>query len=561
MNRNLYDAIVVGGGPAGLTSAIYLARAQYRVLVVEKENFGGQIRITNEVVNYPGVYNTDGQSLTDTMRRQAEAFGAEFMVAKVNELDLEGDVKKVHTDRGTLETYSIVLSMGANPRKIGFEGEEEFQGRGVAYCATCDGEFFTGKDVIVIGGGFAASEESVFLTKYANHVTIFVRGEDFTCAKSAAEPAKNHEKITVHYNSEVVKVSGDNAITEAVIKNRITGEEITFRSSNGENFGVFVLAGYIPNTELVKGKIDLDQSGYIKTYDGQKTSVEGVFAAGDLCIKDLRQVATAVSDGAIAATQAEKHIHSIHEKTGVIPEIPSEVLEQAKKTKAKYITKSEEKSENVEAKKQESSSSGLDPEIVEQLESVFSRFTKDITLKVYKNDNPASEELSSMMQEMAKLSDKISFEEYDRTEATSEVELSERPVVKVFDEDYSPIAFHGVPGGHEFQSFVLGLYNMASDGQQIPEEQINQIKELDATKLDIVVSLSCTQCPDLVVAAQRLATLSDKITVDVYDINHFEAIKNEYDIMSVPCIIFNDGKKVAFGKKDIAQLIELIKEV
>ena len=178
--RELYDVIVIGGGPAGLTAAIYLARACYRVLVIEKEHFGGQITITDRVVNYPGIASISGAALTENMRQQAEAFGAEFKIAEVTALDMSGDIKTLHTTQGILSCFGILLAAGARPRSAGFTGEEAFRGRGVAYCATCDGEFFRGKQVFVVGSGYAAAEESVFLTKYASHVTCLVRGDDFT---------------------------------------------------------------------------------------------------------------------------------------------------------------------------------------------------------------------------------------------------------------------------------------------------------------------------------------------------------------------------------------------
>ena len=209
---NLYDVVVVGGGPAGLTAALYLARAKYRVLVLEKEQLGGQITITSEVVNFPGVYKTSGRELTETMRKQAESFGAEFMLAEATGFELTGKIRKVITSRGEISCFGILLATGAHPRKIGFDGEEKFKGHGVAYCATCDGEFFAGKEVFVIGGGFAAAEESVFLTRYAKHVTVLVRGEGFSCAKNTADAAKNHEKITVLTNCIVVSVEGDSAL-------------------------------------------------------------------------------------------------------------------------------------------------------------------------------------------------------------------------------------------------------------------------------------------------------------------------------------------------------------
>ncbi|MBQ8664350.1 MAG: FAD-dependent oxidoreductase, partial [Mailhella sp.] len=206
--ERFYDVVVVGGGPAGLTAAIYLARARYRVLVVEKEHFGGQITITSEVVNYPGVFKTSGSELTETMRKQALGFGAEFLLAEVEGLEMGGDIKVVRTSRGEFRCFGVLLATGAHPRMVGFKGEEEFRGHGVAYCATCDGEFFTGKDIFVVGGGFAAAEESVFLTKFARHVTILIREPDFTCAKAVADQARAHGKITVLTNTVVEEVSG-----------------------------------------------------------------------------------------------------------------------------------------------------------------------------------------------------------------------------------------------------------------------------------------------------------------------------------------------------------------
>ena len=251
--QNLYDVAIIGGGPAGLTAALYLARAKYRVVVLEKEKFGGQITITHEVVNYPGVERTDGESLTRTMRHQAESFGAEFMLAEVESLDMAGDVKTVKTSRGELKAFGVLLATGAHPRKVGFKGEDDFRGRGVAYCATCDGEFFTGKEVFVIGGGFAAAEEAVFLTRYARHVHILIRKDDFSCAKSVADSAKNHPKITVHPNTQVEEVLGDSVLRAIRYRNTRTGELAEYRAAEGENIGVFVFAGYAPATNLVKG--------------------------------------------------------------------------------------------------------------------------------------------------------------------------------------------------------------------------------------------------------------------------------------------------------------------
>ena len=237
-NRDrLYDVVVAGGGPAGLTAALYLARARYRVLVVEKEHFGGQITITSEVVNFPGVETTSGTKLTDTMRRQAQKFGAEFLLAEIEKLDMDGEIKVIHTSRGKLYSFGVLLATGAHPRMVGFAGEEEFRGHGVAYCATCDGEFFTGKDVFVVGGGFAAAEESVFLTKYARQVTVLIRGEDFTCAKAVADAARSHEKIKVLTNVQVEEVAGDSALRLLRYRNTKTGEKTEYTPPEGETFG------------------------------------------------------------------------------------------------------------------------------------------------------------------------------------------------------------------------------------------------------------------------------------------------------------------------------------
>ncbi len=272
---DLYDVIVIGGGPAGLTAAIYLARAKYRVLVLEKEQFGGQITITNEVVNYPGIEKTSGKALTDTMQRQAESFGAECLLAEAKGFEVDGEIKTVHTGHGDFCCFGILIATGAHPRTVGFKGEEEYKGRGVAYCATCDGEFFTDKEIFVIGGGFAAAEESVFLTKFAKHVTIFIRKDDFSCAASVADKAKNHEKITIITNTVVEEVLGENGLDYIRYKNTKTGEIKEYRAENGDFFGVFVFVGYSPDTEAVKDIIELNEQGYIITNSELKTNIDG----------------------------------------------------------------------------------------------------------------------------------------------------------------------------------------------------------------------------------------------------------------------------------------------
>ncbi len=314
-----YDAVVVGGGPAGLTAAQYLARAKYRVLVLEKQQLGGQIAITEAVENYPGIEKISGMELTEAMRSQAQSFGAEFAWAEVTGLEALGAVKILHTTAGDFRCFGILLATGAYPRQAGFAGEDRFKGRGVSYCATCDGPLFAGKEVFVIGGGYAAAEESVFLAKFARHVTVLIRRDDFSCAASVADAARSHEKITVLTNTVLEEISGERAPDYVRVKNTKTGQTREFLSQNGEAFGVFVFAGYAPATDFLKGLVELDARGYIVTDEALQTSVPGVFAAGDVRAKPLRQIVTATADGALAATALERYAAEVRQETGITP--------------------------------------------------------------------------------------------------------------------------------------------------------------------------------------------------------------------------------------------------
>ena len=544
-NDTIYDVVVIGGGPAGLTTALYLARAKYRVLVIEKDNFGGQITITSEVVNYPGVEHTSGAALTETMRKQAQNFGAEFMLAEVERISVEGDVKSVFTSRGELKCFGILLATGARPRMIGFKGEAEFKGHGVAYCATCDGEFFTGKEVFVIGGGFAAAEESVFLTKYARHVNILIRKDDFGCAKSAADEAKHHEKITILTNTEVEEVMGDSVLRAIRYRNNKTGEVTEYKADAGDNIGVFVFAGYEPATELVKGIVELNEQGYIITDENMQTNVEGLYAAGDVRIKNLRQVVTAVGDGALAATELEKYAAAMQRKTGIKPEQPQAAAPSHSAPAA--ATEAEE------AEVSGHKSDLFTPEMLTQLNTVFSRMENNLILELHLDDKPVSDELENYMEELAKLTPKLEVR-------TASSDLQHKPCVRICrgDGSWTGLAFHGVPGGHEFTSFVLGLYNAAGPGQQLDPDVMTEAQAIaKPVDIKILISLSCTMCPDLVTAAQRLATLNDNISAEIYDLNHFPDLRDKYQVMSVPCMIINDGES-SFGKKNARQILDLI---
>ena len=538
----LYDVIVIGGGPAGLTAALYLARAKYRVLVLEKEQFGGQITITHEVVNYPGIGRASGKEITETMRSQGESFGAEFLLTEATHLEVEGDIKTVKTHKGEFYCLGILIATGAHPRAIGFKGEAEHKGRGVAYCATCDGEFFTGKEIFVVGGGYAAAEESVFLTKFARHVTILIRGDDFTCAAAVAEPAKKHKNITVLTNTEVEEVSGEGGLNYIRYKNTKTEKVTEYRADNGDFFGVFVLAGYTPDTKIVKDLVELSDHGYIVTDSEQRTSIDGVYAAGDVCIKPLRQVVTATGDGALAATELEKYGASVQSRTGI----------SAKPPVSKNY-KSENAIKNTES--QYSSDGLLSEDMKAQLRTLFERMQGNAILKLYLDKREISRELESYMRELASISNNLAVDVAD-VNASSDF----APCVKVcrVDGTETGLAFHGVPGGHEFSSFVLGIYNAIGPGQPIDEKTRERIGAISKpTDIKVLVSLSCTMCPDTVVSAQHIAAKNKNITAEIYDIHHFEEIRKQYNVMSVPCILINDSN-VSFGKKNIEQILELI---
>lgn len=534
----VYDAIIVGGGPAGLSAAIYMARARFHVLVIEKEKMGGQITITSEVVNYPGIFHTSGEKLTSEMIRQAKAFGAEFLSADVTGLELEGDYKTVHTSRGDFKALGIIYAGGAHPRLAGFTGETEFRGHGVAYCATCDGEFFTGRTIFVIGGGYAAVEEGLFLTKYGKKIIMVIRGDDFSIDSAAVEELKEHPQVTILYHTQVEKVEGDSAVRRVVLKDRKTGEETVYTADDGDFYGVFVFVGYAPENGLLQGKVDLNPQGYVITDRDQKTNIDGVYAAGDICVKNLRQVVTAVSDGAVAATSLEKYLGSQYRKLHM---------------KRTYVKKVEPKEEpKAEAAKAEEGAF-LDDDTRGALKPVLDRFENPITLRLYKDDSELSYEDEKLLKELASLSDKVSYEMKN-----AEPGLEHTISIVRNDGTEAGLYFHGVPGGHEFNSFILAMYNTAGPGQDIGEDNEKRIAAIqDKKDVTIAVSLSCTMCPDLVAAAERIAAASDKVTVHVYDLAHYPDLQNKYNIMSVPCLIVND-KDIHFGKKGVAELLDIL---
>jgi thioredoxin reductase (NADPH) len=300
----LYDVAIIGGGPAGLSAGLYASRAKMSAVIIEKGKWGGQTGTTEELENYPGsMENPTGPKVTERMKAQAEAFGTEFLKDEVTGFDFSEKIKVVKLSKGEINAKTVIYATGARPMLLGAPGEVELRGKGVSYCATCDGDFFTDLEIVAIGGGDAAVEESIYLTKFAEKVTLIHRRDEFRAAKSIVEKAMHNDKINVIWNTVVEGIYGDGIVEGVKLKNIVTGEQRDFKTD-----GVFVFVGTKPITEIAKGHIDLDAKGYVIADEEMRTSVEGVFAAGDVRVKSLRQVITACADGAIAAVNAEKYI-------------------------------------------------------------------------------------------------------------------------------------------------------------------------------------------------------------------------------------------------------------
>jgi thioredoxin reductase (NADPH) len=308
------ELVIIGAGPAGLTAAIYGKRSGLDVLVLEKGVPGGQINMTDEIENWTGTIHTSGPELAETFRKHAEHFRAEFREATVEGIELRDGSKIIRTDSGEIEAEAVIVATGASFRKVGVKGEEEFTGRGVSYCAVCDGAFFEGETVAVIGGGNTAVEEAVYLTQFASKVYIIHRRDTFRADRVATERALTHEKIEVIWNSVVEEIAGDEMVEKVVLQNVKTGERRELPVA-----GVFVFVGMEPNAGFMKGMVEAARGGWLKTNDKMETSVEGIFAAGDVRDKFLRQVITAAGDGATAAMAAYAYIsEQLHLKRKVL---------------------------------------------------------------------------------------------------------------------------------------------------------------------------------------------------------------------------------------------------
>ncbi len=302
----LYDVIIIGGGPAGLTAGLYSSRARLKSLLIEKGLIGGQVTTTEFIENYPGFEEgISGTDLSSKMEKQAAKYGLEITQASVQKISSDNKIKKIsfEGEQKDYEAKSIIIATGANPRPLGIDGEENFKGRGVSYCATCDAAFFKGEKLAVIGGGDSAVEEGIFLTKFAEQVYIIHRRDSLRASKIAQERAFSNPKIEFIWDTVATKIDGKDAVNALNLKNVKTGEESVLNVQ-----GVFIYVGYNPNTGFLKNTIDLDENNYIITNEKMHTSAPGIFAAGDVRAKSLKQIATAVGDGAIAAVEAEKYI-------------------------------------------------------------------------------------------------------------------------------------------------------------------------------------------------------------------------------------------------------------
>lgn len=305
MEQKQYDTIVIGGGPGGYTAALYTARANLSTLVLEKLTPGGQMGTTDQIDNYPGFpQGVNGFELAMQMQQGAQRFGARTELTEVISVELAGPVKQVRTQSGTYQGRTVVLATGASPRELGLPGEWELRGRGVSYCATCDGMFYRGKTVVVVGGGNTAVSDVLYLSRLCEKVYLVHRRDTLRASKVYLDPLQKAENVEFVWDSEVKQLLRDQAVTGVRVRNKKTGEERDIPCG-----GVFVAVGYLPNTQLYRGQVELDEAGYVLADETTQTNLPGVFAVGDLRKKPLRQVVTAASDGAVAAHFIEEYLN------------------------------------------------------------------------------------------------------------------------------------------------------------------------------------------------------------------------------------------------------------
>ncbi len=547
-DKHLYDLIIVGAGPAGLSAGLYAGRATLDTLILEGDTVGGQVTTTSVVYNYPAVEKVDGTQLMNQMQKQVTDFGVTIAHDQVEKYQLADEVKLLVGKSGQeYRARSVIIATGAQPRTVGFSGENEFRGRGVAYCSTCDGELFSGLQIFVIGGGYAAAEEADYLSRFGKHVTVLVRGDHFSCPPLMAARALNNPKVSVKYNTEVKQVTGDDYVTAATLVNNKTGKETVYHVDDGDNtFGIFIYVGTKPATEKLQGLVDLNDQGYIKAAADGATNVPGVYAAGDVIVKNLRQIITAASDGAVAATAAEQYVTAQKQRQGV----------PIHRAPVKTATQPVGQTTDLEHQEKVSPHQGnwLTTEIDSQLKPIFARLTKPVTLEVNTDGSALSQQLLSFTTEFGSLDDHL-------TVKTKEGQGELLPLLKLLDADGQDTGLHyaGIPTGHELNSLVLGVYNVAGPGQTIDPALADRIKRLPAAKIRIGVSLTCHFCPDVVAAYQRMASLNPGITATMIDLQHFPDLRKSKKIMSVPATMINDAP-VIFGSQSLEQLVAAVEK-
>lgn len=554
LDNHIYDLIIIGAGPAGMSAGIYAGRAMLDTLILEKGRVGGQVTTTEDIVNYPGFKKVTGAELMQDMYDQVEGFGVVVKKADIQSVDFSGDIKLLHTASLTYQARAIIIATGAQARKIGFPGEIDFTGRGIAYCSTCDGEFYKGAPVFVVGGGFAAAEEAVFLTRFASEVTVLVREGDFSCAKATADAAKNHPQVKVLYHTEVKEVSGEDCVNRICYFNNKTGKETVFEAPR---LGVFVLAGTVPQTQLFKDAVEITPNGYIPVNEQMHTNVPGVYAAGDILPKTLRQIVTAISDGAVAATDAHHFVSKAREAAG-LPAV-SEVM--VERQKALLATPKEEATA---PKGEVKSGQWFNEKMATQLQGVFGKLEKPVELALFLDDKQEkTTDMRSFMTELTSLSDKISLKEYSATSPTADkYGVSHTPAALIMTDGVDGnIRFSGIPSGHELNSLVLALYNAAGPGQAMEEALKERIKALGVKKIDICVSLTCHFCPDVVTACQHMAAINPKLQARMIDAALFSDLKDQYKLMSFPTTVINEGEKILYGAQTMEQIVEALESM
>lgn len=541
-DKKIYDTVIIGAGPAGLSAAIYAGRATMDTLVIEANQVGGQVTTTSVVWNYPAVEKIDGTALMNQMQQQAANFGVQIVHDQITDYELEGDLKVLH-GRQDYYARSVIIAAGAKPRELNFPGEQQFRGHGIAFCSTCDGELFTGLQVFVIGGGYAAAEEADYLTRYAKHVTVISREAEFTCAPLTAARALNNPKVDVKFNTEIVRVTGKDYLETAVFKNNQTGKEFSYQPDSSEQtFGVFIYIGTQPATAKLTKILNHDEHGYLKADATLATNLPGVFAAGDIVAKPLRQIVTAASDGAVAATSAEHYVTALKQRL----QIPIERKQKSATKPVGQTTKLAEKSTAMVHQ-----GSWFDAKLQQQLKSIFERLTQKVTLQVLSDNSQKSQELQSFVKEFCDLDRHLDYQV--RTADGGEDFL---PLLELLNQqqNLTGIRFAGIPTGHELNSLVLAVYNLAGPGQELAPELIERIKALPVTKIKIGVALTCHFCPDVVSTCQHMAAINPNVSAEMLDLQLFPELRQAKHIMSVPATMIND-RPVIFGSQTAEQLV------